>query len=471
MIGDDDDRYVCHACIGDAFLKAEIKSEQDRHFCMICGKNRKALLFDDLCERVHLIISEEFEQTASQPESWAMYDESDADWERDGDTIDEVLYEVLECEEPLLDTMRTALSDQYYSYDDAKMGFENPYGEDVRYHLVRPNSQDFSSAWSQFESEIRTQARFFSSSAESSLAEIFNELPRFRNPNRPFIRNAGPGTGLQSLFRARRAFGNSEISKILEHPALELGPPPSRYAGSGRMNPRWISMFYGALDPETCVAEIRAPVGGAVVLARFTLVRKLRLLDLDALRHLFVTKASFFDSAYRRLRENAHFLGQLVSIMSRPVLKADEEDYHYLPTQAVAEYLSERVSPRLDGLIYPSTQRGGDSQNVVLFRRASLVEPDGTASLISDIDFGWRTEDDSDTDVTIWTKRSRKRATKAWDWSLADAADNKQGGENKPALRIELDSIQIRDIQAVSYVDTRRAVRRFKKPTRKKVPF
>jgi len=109
-------------------------------------------------------------------------------------------------------------------------------------------------------------------------------------------------------------------------------------------------MFYGALDADTCVAEIRAPVGSSVVISKFEIIRPLRLLDLEAFRHLVVQEASFFDPGFRGLRDTAYFRGRLVSIMSRPVMPSDE-DFQYLPTQAVAEFLSEKIEPRLDGLV------------------------------------------------------------------------------------------------------------------------
>ena len=95
-------------------------------------------------------------------------------------------------------------------------------------------------------------------------------------------------------------------------------------------------MFHGALDADTCIAEIRAPVGSSVVIDKFEIIRPLRLLDLDAFRHIFVEQASFFDPGFRGLRDKAYFLGRLVSIMSRPVMPSDE-DFQYLATQAVAE--------------------------------------------------------------------------------------------------------------------------------------
>lgn len=461
-------KFVCHGCIGDAYLKAEIVKERKVATCMICGKKQEAMLFDELCERVHEIVSEEFVVTDAYSEGW------EEDWERSGDPVDSILYEIVECDEPLIEELKERLSDQYFSFDAAKAGEENPYGNDVQYKQREPNDYELQDAWSVFEAEIRTRARFFSKTAENVLDDIFGELNRFRAPKRSLVRDVGPGTSTNVIFRARQAFGNAKIAHILEHPARELGAPPFRWAGSGRMNPRWISMFYGAFDADTCVAEIRAPVGSSVIIGRFQITRPLRLLDLEAFRELFVERASYFDSDFRRLHDKARFLARLVRIMSRPVMPNDE-DFQYLPTQAVAEYLSEKIEPKLDGLIFPSTQRDGKGENVVLFRRAVGVETDGTDELKSEINFGWATEDDEDRDITVWTKPKRKAERKKWstyrtEIDLGQLEHEPPVSEGEPALRLDLENIEIRDIKSVEYRADKRRVRRHKE-TKRKLPF
>jgi hypothetical protein len=61
--------FICHDCVGDAYLKAEIRKENSRQ-CTICGQTRESTDFDALCERIHEIISAEFEQTPGEPEYW-----------------------------------------------------------------------------------------------------------------------------------------------------------------------------------------------------------------------------------------------------------------------------------------------------------------------------------------------------------------------------------------------------------------
>ena len=78
------------------------------------------------------------------------------------------------------------------------------------------------------------------------------------------------------------------------------------------MNPKGVSVFYGAMDKLTCVSEIRPPVGSNVILGQFTLVETVRLIDLEALSRVRA-KGSYFDPEYARQKERKAFLRQLVS--------------------------------------------------------------------------------------------------------------------------------------------------------------
>lgn len=235
------------------------------------------------------------------------------------------------------------------------------------------------------------------------------------------------------------------------------------------MNPQWISMFYGALDPETSVAEVRPPTGSFVIVGKFTIVRNLRLLDIGAFQHLFVKseRQSFFDPEFGQLRDKVRFLKRLVDIMSRPVLPSDE-DYHYLPIQAVAEYLSEKMEPQLDGLVFPSSQRGGKGENVVLFRHVSSVELDASGKMGMEVivERPWydeKNERNEDFSILLSRKKvgkiKKKRQKKFQNnkefpdpnGSQTWCTDIEEYPDQKPALRVDLDSLEVRHIQAVKY--------------------
>ena len=57
-----------------------------------------------------------------------------------------------------------------------------------------------------------------------------------------------------------------------------------------------------------------------------------------------------------------------------------DETFDYLPTQAIAEYLATKVNPRIDGIIFSSSQTGGEGRNVVLFNHASAAKIETTSA-------------------------------------------------------------------------------------------
>ena len=87
------------------------------------------------------------------------------------------------------------------------------------------------------------------------------------------------------------------MGSILASLSSQLGPPPSDKATAGRMNAEGIPVFYGALEEETCVSEVRAPVGSFLVLVKFDLLNPIRVLDLNALSIVY-SDFSHFDPNY-----------------------------------------------------------------------------------------------------------------------------------------------------------------------------
>jgi hypothetical protein len=61
-----------------------------------------------------------------------------------------------------------------------------------------------------------------------------------------------------------------------------------------------------------------------------------------------MTDGSWFDPEFTTRSNRAAFMRHLVEEISRPIMPRDEE-FEYLPTQAVSEYLASCVEQRLDG--------------------------------------------------------------------------------------------------------------------------
>jgi hypothetical protein len=211
--------------------------------------------------------------------------------------------------------------------------------------------------------------------AAARLDEIFGNLDSFTSWwGRPVIREIKPGEIDSDFWRGRVVYSHGEVKSIVDSPAREIGPPPSEKAKAGRMNAEGISVFYGALEEETCLAEIRAPVGSYVALGKFSLTRPVRIIDLRDLS-IADDKVSHFDPKYREARSRQKFLWEWVREISLPVMPHDETK-EYLASQAVSDYLANRLDPQLDGMIFRSSQTGGNGRNLVFFNHACKVVAD-----------------------------------------------------------------------------------------------
>ncbi len=470
---------VCHDCIGDSFLADEVKEKGSRGLCGYCGKRRKALTLEKLAERIHEVLKEHFRLSLNE-----------TPWRRSGYPVVDLIANMAGLDEEIADDVRALLSEPH-EYEAMTDGAENPYDSDAHYEELSPDEWGFHDTWEAFRSEIRSCARFFSTSAETALRDIFGDLSALKTfDDQPVIRKISPDDEDRFLWRARTAQSSKELKAILSAPVCEIGPPTSRLAKGGRMNAPGIPVFYGALDEDTCVAEARAPVGSHVVVAKFEVLRPLRLLDFDSLTKIYVER-SHFDPTYASHVGRASFLRRLVREMSRPIMPGDEA-FEYLVTQAVAEYLAHKVEPRLDGIIFHSSQTDGTGRNVVLFNHACGVEPyelpkeadvtflglpkETKLTFFSHI----RGEDHADGDITVFETVPPDPPEKVaptetlgnsldlrpvgvfhsalpWD---EDEEDIEPPTYRDPTLRLDVESVVVLEIKGVKYNSKRRNVRR-----------
>jgi hypothetical protein len=481
-----DDTYVCHECVGDAFLKQEIRRDGRKQECHFCGKTRKAWPLDELAERIKGVIEEHFRITPSDPSDEGFVYDKDMDWQRRGYPVADVIAEIAELKSEPAEAVRERLSEKT-SYDAFEGGYEEPFGSDTYYEEGRPDTHGFHESWDFFRQEVRTRSRFFGRNAQRALDEIFGDLASLKTrEGTPAIKKILPSDKVRYLYRARIAYSESELRKILLEPVKELGPPPSRLARAGRMNASGISVFYGATEADTCIAEARAPVGSYVVLGRFEIIRPVRVLDLDVLTKI-TTGGSWFDPEFVTRSNRAAFMRHLVEEISRPIMPRDEE-FEYLPTQAVSEYLASCVEPRLDGIIFHSAQTAREGRNVVLFHHASGVEPyalpKGTKV---DVHMGWASEDDYDDSIAVWEtvpapkpakEKSHDETAVSFDAILERTPRDELSGEweenvfyGEPTLRLDVQEIEVFRIRAVSYQKAKRSVSRYRRPADEELPI
>ena len=288
--------------------------------------------------------------------------------------------------------------------------------------------------------------------------------------NRSMVIDAGSGTSFSSLYRARVFQSDKALEAALRRPDLHLGPPPSRLASPGRMNASGISVFYGANHPQAAISEVRPPIGSQVAVAQFDIVRPLRLLDLTALSEAR-DHGSVFDPDFAPRTERTAFLRGLSERISQPIMP-DDEALEYLPTQAVADFLATGRSPRIDGLIFFSSQAGGNGLNVVLFHNASRVEriqiSKGTEI---EVETGRMYEDGWERDYTVIERvppkldshysSSGNEYRRYPQLSSHESEYSPTDVHRAPTLRLNVDSITVHIINRVSYETSAHPVTRY----------
>ena len=468
---EDEEKHVCLNCIGDAFLSEEIKATGILIKCTYCARTKESINLDALADRVHGVIDEHFVRTPSEP-NWMdailLRERMIDDWLPDGQQTQDLIFDIANVSEEIAKDIAEILAGRY-AYEAGKYGEADPYDSEACYEERSPDDTEFRLNWESFCDEIMYRERFFPQSAEPVLREIFEDLDGLSTSNgTPVIRKVTPLDEDFPIWRARTAQSDVEIESILESPDRQLGAPPSSSAEVGRMNPKGVSVFYGAMNPETCIAEVRPAVGSHVVLGRFQLLREVKLLDLGALSRVFAD-SSHFDPDYGFKTAKTAFIRYLVSEISRPVMPT-EVDREYLPTQYIAAYLAQRAEPKLDGIIFPSTQTGDDQQNIVLFNHARRVDTSRLPQESeTEVNVNSPVGEDDDDDIVIFETvpssppeecaiRDGKQGNSTRPINLDDLEEQEDGVPS--TLELDIESVDVRRISAVEFHSCSRLVTR-----------
>ncbi|MDA3799861.1 MAG: RES family NAD+ phosphorylase [Kiritimatiellae bacterium] len=463
---DEEQLNICHECVGDEFLKKEIKLEGKIGKCSYCEKSCKIVHLPWLADKIHTAIDEHFNLTSNEPtalEHALLSDkESTFDWERSGEEFHCLIQEMAEVNERVATDVQAYLS--FYFGGDPRDFEENPYGEEACYEECPPDTYGFKKSWRFFRQEITYRTRFFSQFAEQTLNELFCNIDLLKTyDGKSVISIAGPSTENQYVFRARVSQTHDSLDQILKDPVKELSSPPPKYAKNGRMNAHGISVFYGATDSETCIAEVRPPVGSHVVLGKFQILKNIRLLDLNILSRIYIN-GSYFAPDFKARKGHAAFLQDLVGELTKPVMP-EEENFEYLPTQIVAEYLAEKVKPNLDGIIFNSSQSQENEQNIILFHNSCAVEPYKlpTGSTVS-VNYGRRIEDDYDDSITVFEEYTKSTSNHNDSEHINITQYNDDDYNNRePILRLDVNKdISVRVIKRAVYESSERYVSRYK---------
>ncbi|QNM82398.1 RES family NAD+ phosphorylase [Sphingomonas sabuli] len=366
---EDESARVCSKCIAEDVLAAEIRSVGRSAECDYCGQQRRrTVTIEWLATRVDPV----FQAVVGPAREGFIMRGGRPDFGPDGDPPSVLMNEMIEAEyESIGEDIVSELSGRH-GWDVHDGGYDYYDQSQDSYAIQDADSGILRHRWNRFCEDLKQERRFFIDDGAAVLDEVLGPLVDGNWPHGGAIRTLGEDDATRYVYRARPANDDAACRPIFEQRLNRLAAPPPGVAGGGRMNAPGISVFYGAFDAETCVAELRVPVGGAAIVGRFEIIRPLRVLDLTRLEAA-QRRLSYFEEDFERLRSYASFLRGFHDEIKKPVLP-ERETLEYLPTQVVAEYLWTRVDPPFDGLVFGSAQISGGRSNLVLFPHASVVE-------------------------------------------------------------------------------------------------
>ena len=425
---------------------------------------------EELAKEIETAFEDHFRRTSEEPTGYEYAIAKEVGWERAGDPVAFMIGGAAEVDEKIAEDIRLVLEGRHVDIERDQRVEEGPFDEEAHYVLKEPDDVQYQHRWRIFENSLKTEARFFGTSAEGVLKDIFHDLDQHRSHvGKPVIVEAGPDTVMTELYRARVFQSTKALEDALKRPAKDIGPPPSTLATAGRMNAHGVSVFYGATNSDLAISEVRPPVGSRVVVGRFELVRKIRLLDVDALRSVYV-EGSVFDSEFLRRRERAKFFQSLSERIAQPVMPNDEP-LEYVVTQAIADFLAGRSVSELDGMIYPSVQDRSRGENVMLFHKAARVErmkyADGTEVRTHSYSL-----DDDGLEVNYWVSvemgpgmEEKENLSSAGVPSVARVLERShalsaEDDSRELSLRLDRDGLKVHRIKRVEYDTSGRKVRR-----------
>lgn len=370
---------ICYKCVKEPYLYSEITKKGAENQCDYCGEFESAITLGELADYVDWSFKNYYKKVPFEPDRYKKELRWDEEVIRDlhqgNELATKIIEEITKVKSAIALDLQNILF--YRNYRDGKNGLEVEFNPKSRYANRTPGISELEKRWNDFKIDLQSRSCYFSHSVDNFLNTIFEKLPDLESFFDPaLIVDAGPDLEMNEFYRARSFEAKEDLFRAMEAPDIELGPPPSNVGAGGRMNSRGISVFYGSNIADVALAEVRPPVGSYVLVGKFRLVRRVRLLNLRE-RKTNHTVRSYFDPNFLDLFKRAIFLQKLATILSRPILPS-AADSEYLPTQVISDYLAYKLEPPFDGILFPSTQaassEGQESNtNVVLFNRSSKV--------------------------------------------------------------------------------------------------
>lgn len=353
------DNQICPRCISDPYLKQVIKnSASDDSPCGFCGR-RPSVELDEIMEIIGNTVADYYNRAVNE----APYESAEGGYQ--GVTFD--TFEVMEHIAGGISRRDAVIEAISASFDDDIWVERNMFSLN--------GVQKYVASWEQFCEAVKHEAKH--GPAGEPVDEDHDTIPvsAMLDALHDIIQESGMIRSIPAdriIYRIR-SHSNSEECTTRE----TLGPPPSEQAPTNRMSAAGVSVFYGAFEMATAVAEASVSMpperGWVLTGAAWRCTRPLQVLDLSELPPV----PSIFEAS-REWRGAILFLREFVKSISAPVVHDGGEHVEYVPTQVLTEYFRRQVSQPdgspLDAIVYPSARRRR-GRSLVVFRSREELDP------------------------------------------------------------------------------------------------
>jgi hypothetical protein len=209
------ERCLCFECVGEAFLRSMIEKDGHLAVCSYCGGSRNAFSVEKMADIIDLAFEQHFDRTATEPSGidYVMSNESDYDWEREGEPVMTVIANCAEIDDKVAEDIREVLGGRYNKQGDHWIE-EDPFDSEAYYAEKSVDDAAFWAAWRHFEQSLRIEARY----------STFREL----NLPPSLIPCSDTGTSIGT---------SSSNGSLAAHPKKDLSESPARCLrgfGAGR---------------------------------------------------------------------------------------------------------------------------------------------------------------------------------------------------------------------------------------------
>jgi hypothetical protein len=167
---------ICAGCVGESFLKALIIDRGLAGCCSYCDNESETFTIEEMADQIETAFDSHYERTPTEPDGyeWAMQSDPDShyQWEREGEDVLWAIAAAAEIENEPASDILSVLQGRHYDHEAAKMGEEHPFDRESHSARKKPADEEFQWKWNEFEDGLKTEACYFSRSAQAKLDEI-----------------------------------------------------------------------------------------------------------------------------------------------------------------------------------------------------------------------------------------------------------------------------------------------------------